>query len=557
MKVSQMPYKRVDKAEVLAKFADLTQRFENAKTLKEAMKVIQEHDELKIDVSTQLALSYIRFTQDTRDKFYAAEKDFWDEFMPEFQLADVSFTKLYVTSPLSPKLRKVYPPILFKIIELDMKANDERILKSKIEENKLVSEYTKLMSSLLIDFNGEKLPPSGMGKYMSNPDRELRKKAMFALGEKYSEYNQNLDDIYDKLVKNRTEQGKEMGYENYCPIGYANMKRTCYGKEEIAAFRENVKKYFVPLVSKLKERIRVEQGWDKVMIYDENVYTKDEPKPIGTPEEIFAAGKKMYSEMSPVCYELFTKMCEIEAFDPLSREGKWGGGYCISIDKYETPFIIANFNGSSGDVDVLTHEFGHALAADRAFKIPQYAVREPAMETAEVHSMSMEFLAYPWMEMFFGDKTPEYIFSHICGALSFIPYGTTVDYFQQVCYDNPNMTPAERNAFWTKLEKEFLPYMHDEGIPFYGEGRRWQRQAHIFEMPFYYIDYCLAQFIAFEFLALSKKDYKKAQEVYMAFLVQGGTKPFTELVESAGLKSPFEEESFIEIVDVIEKILKI
>lgn len=557
MKVSQMPYKRVAKDEVLAKIKELTNAFAQAKTLDEAIKVIGEFDELKIEVMTMYQLAYIRFSQNTKDEFYVGEQDFWDEFAPGLSVAVTDFNKNFVTSPLSPKLREKYPPVLFKNIELQMKASDERAIPYEIEQNKLISQYTRLVSNILIEFNGEKLPPSGMAKYSMNPDRKLRKGASMATGAKYMEHAAELDEIYDKLVSVRTKAGKELGYETYSPLGYAKMTRNCYGKEDIAKLRENVKKHIVPLVGQLKERIRKEQGWDKVMNYDENIYTKEEPKPIGTPDEIFENGKKMYGEMMPVADKLFRKMCDIEAFDALSREGKWGGGYCITIDKYKTPFILANFNGTSGDIDVLTHEFGHALAADRAFEIKFPSLREPTMETAEVHSMSMEFLAYPWMEMFFGDKTPEYKFSHMAGALAFLPYGVIVDYFQQTVYDNPGMTPAERIAFWQKIEKEFLPHMHSEGVPFYGEGRRWQRQSHIYEVPFYYIDYCLAQLTAFQIFSLMEKDYKKAQETYMAFLVQGGTKPFTELLASVGLKSPFEEETFVDIANAVKRVLKI
>ena len=206
-------------------------------------------------------------------------------------------------------------------------------------------------------------------------------------------------------------------------------------------------------------------------------------------------------------------------------------------------------------MDVLTHEFGHALEFYKSFFIDSEFLSSISMETAEVHSMSMEFLAYPWIDLFFGDKTPEYKFYHIGGAVTFIPYGTIVDCFQQTCYDNPDMTPAERNAFYNKLEKEFLPHMTTEGIPALQDGRRWQRQAHIFESPFYYIDYCFAQFTALQFLALSQQDYKGAFDKYIKFLTYGGTKPFTELLSECDLLSPFEEDSFKLVVSACEKIL--
>lgn len=557
MKVSQMPYTRVDKEKFIGQIKELTKQFSEVQNVETQLEISKKFDDLMDENLTNFQLAYIRFTQNTKDEFYQKENDFWDETLPEVNFFVTEFKKGYVNSKFSDELRKHFPPVFFKNIELDMQSSDERIITLEVEVSKKVTEYTKINSNILVDFNGEKLPPSGMSKYATNPDRELRKGAFLALGAAYMEHAEDFDRIYDDMVKLRTQMGRTLGYEGFSPLGYANMKRNCYGKEDIAKFRENVKKYIVPLAGKIKDKVKKNLEIDQIMFYDERVFTVKEPKPIGTPEQIFDNGSKMYHEMSEVTGKLFDKMREIEAFDPLSREGKWGGGYCISIDKYRTPFILANFNGSLGDIDVLTHEFGHALAFDRAFELPFAQLREPSMETAEVHSMSMEFLAYPWLKMFFGERTEDYKFNHIGSALTFIPYGTIVDYFQQTCYDNPDMTPAERNAFWAKIEKEFLPHMSAEGMPFYGDGRRWQRQAHIFEVPFYYIDYCLAQFTALQFLALSDRDYKKAQEVYMAFLVQAGTKPFTELVASAGLKSPFEEESFKDIVAVVEKMLNV
>lgn len=263
----------------------------------------------------------------------------------------------------------------------------------------------------------------------------------------------------------------------------------------------------------------------------------------------------MYNEMSQETGKLFDTMVESECFDVMSREGKWGGGYCEGLPALKLPFILSNWNGSADDIDVLTHEFGHALEFYKSFFIESDFLSNISMETAEVHSMSMEFLAYPWIDLFFGDKTPEYKFKHIGGAVSFLPYGTIVDYFQQTCYDNPDMTPAERNAFYNKIEHQFMPWTSSEGIPAIKDGRRWQRQAHIFESPFYYIDYCLAQFTALQFLALSQQDYKATFEKYIEFLNYGGTKTFVELLDACGLKSPFEEESFKLIVASVEKIL--
>lgn len=555
VKISQIKYARPDKDEVLKKLADFKFRFENAKTLKEFYAVHDEYKNYDEKLGTNIRIAFIRFTQDTRDEFYAAEQDYLDEVGPEISVASAEIAKCYLNTPFRSELEKRFPKVMFVNLQMAVDANDPRIVSEKVEQNKLTTAYTKLMSGIVIDFNGEKLPMSGIRKYFTVADRELRRGAFTAFGQAIEDNKAQLDEIYDKLVKVRTAMGRKLGFENFSPLGYLQMQRNCYTKEDIAKFRENVLKYLVPLASKLREKVGKDLGLGKQYIYDTDVYTKEEPRPIGTPEEMFANASKMYNEMSKETGELFDKMVESECFDVMSREGKWGGGYCEGLPEYKLPFILSNWNGSAGDVDVLTHEFGHALEFYKSFFIESEFLSSISMETAEVHSMSMEFLAYPWINLFFGDKTEQYKFYHIGGALTFIPYGTIVDYFQQTCYDNPDMTPAERNAFYNKIEKQFLPHMTTEGIPALQDGRRWQRQAHIFESPFYYIDYCLAQFTALQFLALSQEDYDATFKKYNQFLNYGGTKTFVELLDACGLKSPFEEESFKLVVASVEKTL--
>ena len=555
VKISEIKYTRPNKDEVLAKLKDFKHRFETAKSIEEFYAVHDEYKAYDEELGTNIRIAFIRFTQDTRDEFYAAEQDFLDEISPEISVAGAEIAKCYLTTPFRKELEKRFPKVMFTNLQMAVDANDPRIVADKVEQNKLTTAYTKLMSGIVIDFNGEKLPMSGIGKYFTVDDRELRKRAYMAWGQAIEDNKEQLDELYDKLVKVRTAMGRKMGYDNFSPLGYLQMQRNCYTKEDIAKFRANVLKYLVPLSGKIRAKVGKDLGIDKQYLYDNSVFTKEEPKPIGTPEELFVKASKMYNQMSPETGKLFDTMVESECFDVMSREGKWGGGYCEGLPALKLPFILSNWNGSAGDIDVLTHEFGHALEFYKSFFIESEFLSSISMETAEVHSMSMEFLAYPWIDLFFGDKTEEYKFTHIGGAVTFIPYGTIVDYFQQTCYDNPDMTPAERNAFYNKIEHEFLPHMCTDGIPAIQDGRRWQRQAHIFESPFYYIDYCLAQFTALQFLALSQQDYEATFAKYIKFLDYGGTKTFVELLDACGLMSPFEEESFKLVVASCEKIL--
>lgn len=557
MKVSQMPYTRPDKDKIIAKIEEYIRRFDNANSVEEQFEIDKELSETISQFNTNFSLANIRFTQNTKDEFYAKEYDYLNEISPEINNAANNLAKCYLNSKFKPLLKERIPQIVFTNYLIASKSIDEKILADMVEENKLTTAYVTLMSGITIEYRGEKLTTAQIKKYDSNPDRTLRKGAYAALGKAMKRNGKKIDEIYDKLVKVRTRMAKKLGMESFSELGYLRMTRNCYNSNDIAIFRENIKKYVVPVCCQIKEKIRKDCSLDKIMVYDDGVYGIEEAVPNGTAQDIVNSAEKMYSLMSEETKALFEKMKESEAFDLIGREGKVGGGYCTELSEYKLPFIFSNFNGSSADVDVLTHEFGHALAAYKSYDVDCHAARQATMETCEVHSMSMEFFAHKWIDLFFGEKADVYKWQHIAESFCFLPYGTIVDYFQQTVYDYYNLTKRERNDFWASIEREFMPWMSVKGVPYFKTGRKWQLKAHIFESPFYYIDYCLAQFTAFQFLVMMRKDYDKAFETYMKFLNQAGTKPFLELLDSVGLKSPFNEETFIEVVDEIKKILQL
>ena len=411
------------------------------------------------------------------------------------------------------------------------------------------------MGELAFEFDGEKIPLSVLRGKLEDDDREVRRRAAEAIGKTLGENSDTLDSIFDRLVKIRTTVARKLGFDNFVELGYCRMGRVDYDSAMVAEFRRSVEQDIVPAVAAMKEDIRRRMGFDRIMYYDDAVSVSGEmPRPVIDEKEIFRRAQKMYDEMEPSIGEFMRRMQAAEAFDVEARDGKWGGGYCTTFPAYKQPFILANFNGTSGDIDVITHEFGHALAADIMFKCsePDYPV---GMETHECHSMSMEFLCHKWMDKFFGDKADKYRYKHIVDAFSFIPYGTIVDEFQHIVYENPDLTPAERDAEYLKLEKKYRPYLSFEGIPYLEKGTRWQYQMHIYESPFYYIDYCLAQTVALEFWAMIRKDVENAWQHYMAYTVQGGSRTFTDLLKNAGLESPFDEARLRGVCAEAEKAL--
>jgi len=511
MKFSEMLYKRPDINAFINEMNKLIERVKNARSYEEQLLAHKEFTVLMDKLDTMGTIAHIRNTINTEDDFYDREKDFFDENEPLIENTSAEFYRALVSSGYRKELEEKLGKLLFENAELMLKAIDPAIIPELQEENKLVSEYIKLIASAQLDFEGKKLNLSQLRLYMESPDRDIRKGAYKKRTEFFEENKDKLDDIYDKLVKVRTKMAKKLGFENFVELGYIRMGRNCYGPKEVAAFREQVKKYMVPLSQKLNEKQRERLGLKKLTFIDNLLYFKDgNPKPKGTPEEIFKAGKKMYDELSDETSEFFRFMLENELFDCLSRKGKAAGGYMTYIPDYKSPFIFANFNGTSGDIDVLTHEAGHALNGYLAKDIEIREYRTATMETCEVHSMSMEFFTIPWMELFFGNRTEEYKYMHLASAINFIPYGCAVDEFQHEVYMNPDITPNERKELWKRMERKYQPDLDYEDDPFFGKGGRWQAQTHIYSSPFYYIDYCLAQTCALQFRNLMAEDYQAA-----------------------------------------------
>lgn len=558
MKFSEMPYSRPD-MEALA--AATTQTLEAMKAAPNAAGQIAAYDayEKKMQTAgTMQQIAYIHHTINTKDEFYNAENDYMDEIGPKLQELSHQVNTALLESPYRAELEKHYGALMFKNLEIAARSFSPAIVELMQEENKLVSEYQNLYASATVEFDGKTMPLPLLGPYKQDPDRAVRKAAYEADAKFFDSHREELDTLYDKLVKVRDAQAKKMGLPNYIPLGYDRMGRNCYTAKDVAAFRDQIAEDMVPIVAKVKEAQRRRIGVEKLAFYDEPISFADgNAVPEGTPDEILAAGKKMYQELSPETAEFIDFMFENELFDVLSRDGKAPGGYCTEIADYKSPFIFSNFNATAGDVDVLTHEAGHAFEAYRAFKqeLPSL-LHSPTIEACECHSMSMEFLTAPWHHLFFGKQTDKYELGHCEDALVFIPYGCMVDEFQHKVYENPEMTPEQRNELWLSLEKKYRPWIDFDNLPFYSRGGGWQRQLHIYEVPLYYIDYCMAQTVAFQFWNLSRENYAEAWKRYMTFVDKAGTATFAELVESAGLKVPYHAGCIKEIGESISRWLE-
>ncbi|MDS0526035.1 M3 family oligoendopeptidase [Clostridium sp. SHJSY1] len=552
-KLTKLPYERITIESYEKEILKIIHEFEKAESGEEQFLVHKKYYELYKNTYTTIILAGLRHDVDVSDKFYEEEQEYYDEISPKIESYQARYKELFFNSRYKSYLESKIGEVAFKDIEIKLKSFDDVLIPLKQEENAIVSKYNKLMAESKVEFRGETLNFSLLEKYLKANDRQTRFEAAKVKYEKLLTIQDELDELFDKLVNNRNEQAKAMKYENYVELGYYNMNRNSYNKEDVAKFRNQVKEYLVPFASKMHDERRRRLGIDKLDFVDEGVYfLNGNPAPIGTADDIFAAGKKMYTELSPETKEFFDFMLEHELFDVLGRPNKVAGGYMDMLLSYGAPIIFANFNGTSGDVDVMTHECGHAFQGyvTREDEILEH--NDITMETAETHSMSMEFFTGKWMELFFGERVEDYRKMQLEDAIAFIPYGCMIDEFQEIIYTKPELTPDERREVWKKLEKEYKPHLSYKEDKFFSEGRRWQTQKHVYNYPFYYIDYCLAQTCALQFKIRMDEDFKDAWKKYLTFCKESANGYFADMLKKVDIKSPFEDGFIKELVDKIE-----
>ena len=557
MKFKDFKYERPDMHQFKVDFEALIEKFNDATSPEAQLVIIKEINAMRNHIESLSQIVQIRHTIDTTDVFYDAENDFIDDAMPLYMEMVDKYYRALDQSKFKDALRKELGDHIFNIIEVKLKTFHPDIIEDLKTENMLASKYTKLRTSAKIMFDGEERNLAQMVPYYESKDRLVRKEAQEAATKFFEENEAAFDDLYQDLVEVRHKIARKLGFDNFIKLGYMRLSRTDYDDQMVATYRKQVQDELVPLSLELRKRQEERLRIDTLKYYDEQIaFTSGNATPKGDSEWIIENGKKMYEELSAETGEFINFMLDSELMDLEAKKGKSGGGYCTYISDYRAPFIFSNFNGTSGDIDVLTHEAGHAFQCfqSRDYELPEYQF--PTLEACEIHSMSMEFLTYPWMESFFKDEVTKYKFNHVSEALLFIPYGVLVDEFQHFVYGNPEATPADRKAKWRELEKKYQPYKDYEDNDFLERGGYWFRQGHIFSDPFYYIDYTLAQVCAFQFFLKATEDRKSAWDQYLKLCNMGGSLPFTGLLKVAGLDSPFEEGSIKKVIPALRNVLE-
>lgn len=552
MKFSEYKYERPSFDDINKKIVSLIDEMKKSNDFEEFDKNIVEINKIRNHVESMKTLASLKYSINTRDESIALENKYWDEHGPEYKKIDKLFYETIVNSSFEKEIEQKYGKHFYKLVEFSLKEFSEDIVEELKIENKLCSEYTKLLASAKILYDGKYNNLSQMNKYMLSDNREERRKSSEQFYNYFESIEDKFDSVFDELVKVRDRIAKKLGYDNFVELGYIRMKRTEYNESDVVKFRDEVRKKWIPLVYEFNNQKKKRLGIDELKYYDDDVeYPGWNMEPETDYDETIEAASKMYHELSKETGEFFDFMVENGFMDLETKESKGFGGYCTYIPEIKAPFIFSNFNKTFDDVDTLTHEAGHAFQLYMSRDIDMPEINFPTLDCCEIHSMSMELLTWPWMKLFFKDNDEKFKRTHMATIVRLIPYCMIVDEFQHIIYKNPELTPLERKSEWRRLEKVYTPWKNYDGNDFLEKGCWWFKQGHIFKNPFYYIDYALAEVCALQIWTNMQNDYEVTLDSYMEICKDAGKRSFIETVEKGNLKSPFEKGC---LDNIIEKI---
>lgn len=556
-KFEELEYVRPDFEGAKKVWEKATEQIKSAKSYAEVKEAMKSVEEMECHLQTLVTICNIRNTLDTTDEFYEKEIEYIQNTYPTIVETGTEYNKAILESSFKKDIEAEYGKEVLVSMQREVDSFNPALVPFMQKEGELTTRYQKMMATAQIPFRGETYNLYGIEKFFEHPDRQTRKEAFKAYSDFYHGNEAELEEIFSELITVRNEMGKALGDENFIPLGYKQQGRSDYGQEEVASFREQVRKEIVPLCEKLYKAQAKRIGVDEIKVYDEKfVFPDGNAEPAGDDDYMIEQARKMYHDMSPETGEFIDFMIDHHLMDLKNKANKASTGYMTYLQDYKAPYVFSCFNHTIFDMQVLSHELGHAFAGYQAMRHqPIMAYYSESTDIAEIHSMSMEQFAYPYAEQFFGKDADKYRFAHLQEAITFVPFGVAVDEFQHIVYAHPELTPKERTYEWHKLEEKYMPWRKYEDDEFMERGGYWYHKLHIFLYPFYYINYTLTTMGAMEFKKRYEEDKEQAWKDYLNLCNAGGSKSYLELLKVANLSVPFEEGSVAEAISYAKKIL--
>lgn len=506
-----------------------------------AEKAIQDFDNALASFRTMAVIARIRHDQALDNPTLKQEQTFFDEAEAEVLQIERQVYQALLKSRHAAHMGELFGMMLLRRAENSDSLINARVVNLIADENKLASTYQTEMAEPAIAYDGKLLSLAQIEPFLQSPVREIRRTAHVAISLFFKERSERFDQIFDQLVVTRDRIARGLGLRRFTDLGYRRMERMDYGRAEVEALRDSVVRYIVPLTVEIRRLQRRRLGIDRMYHYDlPCLFPQGNPVCLIEPEKLAQTADKLFADLFGQTPSFFHSLSERGFLDLLARPNKTGGGYCTTVYDARLPFILMNASSTPQDVTTLMHEAGHACASITSFTVPRLSCcHQPSLDICEIHSTAMEYLTYPFMDRFFGEDAEDYTLMHMTEGLLFLPYGCMVDEFQHRIYDEPSLTSAQRHQIWRSLEEKYQPYLEYEADEYFAAGCAWHKKEHIFAVPFYYIDYCIAQLASLEIWMLSREKKGEAIKRYESLCQAGGSAPFGELLRTAGLSSPF------------------
>lgn len=494
-------------------------------------------------------LTRLRYSQDTRsDTNREAQRDL-DRRAPGMTALDTKMKRRFLASDARPALEAELGTQAYALWQADIATFDDSIATDLVRESELGRSYTELLATAHARFRGEAHSLADLGVFLQDPRRDVRHAAERARWSVFEEHAERLDDIFAELVRVRDGMARKLGNADYTALGYQRMHRVDYGPADVAKYRDEVARVVVPFAHELVKRGAETAGLERAYFWDETTLGVEKRiAPLGDRPWIVARAQEALAAIDPSLGEFIDVLLERGLLDLDNRPGKALGAYCTNFPTRREPFVFANFNGTRSDVKTFMHELGHAFQGWQSRNKLAVDYLTPTLESAEIHSMSLEYLSWPQMERFFGEDASAYRREHLLDAMLFLPYGVAVDHFQHLVYAHPGATPQERHGMWQDMERRYLPWRAYGDLTYPAKGGLWQEKRHIFVAPFYYIDYTLALCCALQFWQRAQSDRGATLEAYVALCGRGGEASFRTLTRDAGLRIPFEAGALEDVV---------
>jgi len=525
--------------------------------VEELEKWVLDRNELENYIAENAAWRYISYTRNTedaamRDRFLFYINEIKPNISPFIHLLDKKLLGCPYQKDLKDEGYKVYLRTTRNDIELYREEN----IQLTVQCEKKAQEYAEIQAGMLIEYNGSELTMQQAARYLKSKDRNVRKEVYDKIVARRQQDSKKLDDLFGEMVKLRHQMALNAGFENFRDYKFKQLGRFDYTVEEVYHFHESVRNEIAPLSDFIHEQKRLKLGLDVLRPYDIDADPSgEEPlRPYEGSEELIAKGIEIFGKLDPFLGQSLSIMRQKGYLDLDSRKGKAPGGYNYPLDEIGIPFIFMNASGKFRDMVTMMHEGGHAIHSFLARGLPLSVFKHTPSEVSELASMSMELLSMDKWDVFFNN--PKDLAraqrEQLEGIIDSLPWIATIDKFQNWIYTNPEHSPKERSEQWVKIFKEFHPDIVDWTGYENARADMWHKQLHIFEVPFYYIEYGIAQLGALAVWKNYKKDHVKGLASYENALRLGYTRSVPEIYKEAGISFDFS----LSYVREIAKFLK-